>query len=211
MTVDYERAKFSVSQSFFQDNLPANLITIPSINATTGANITKITPPPPPTKKISSGAMAGVIIAAIVLCLFIAGLIFFFIRKRRSKALASENPDVSDKAEMDGTGQPAMGELYDEHGDKIPGTEMDGSGVLTTIGDTRKGVEMEGSRAGAEMEGDRPAVEMHGSSGGHEMEGSQGATEMPTPPVEIFELPAQDPKKGVSRAERERRQAAARR
>ncbi len=197
LTVDYERLNFNVSQALFQNNVPQKIITIPSVNSTNstgpGNNITKVPQTPPPSRKLSAGATAGIIIAALALCaLAIGAFTFWYLRRRKSRKSTADDTN-SDKAEMDDSGRPTVGELYDENGvPKKPGLEMEGSNPDLVLDEKpgRPRLEMQGSSGGAEMEGSRPHLEMQGSEGGVEMEGSHGAAEMSAHPNEVYELPA---------------------
>ena len=194
ITVDYERLNFSVSSALFRNNVPQQIIGIPSINSTNGTgpgnNITKIPQNPSPGRKLGAGATAGIIIAAVAVCALVLGGAFWYYRRR--KALNSKDDNASSgHVELDSTSPPPVGEL-DEHGVKKFQTELQGSDPNLTYDEKtgRPKLEMHGSQGGVEMAGSQGGVEMPGSHGGHEMPGSDGAVEMSAHPREVFELPA---------------------
>jgi len=204
LITNYEHSTFSVSQNVWVEDAQSEIIAIPVANSTNPL-ITKTTQK----SGISTGAIVGISVAVVVLLLLAAaGTVFSIIRKRHKKReeteTRKEEEDAFRKAEMDGTGKPAIGELYSEdklgEADSSSKIEMQGSQPGITAYDKNE-AEMEGSRGGVEMEGTRGGVEMEGSRLRAEIDGDyrlpvemyagpQGLYELPSPATSNNELPS---------------------
>jgi len=194
-----------VSQNLWIEDNPEHIVALRSINSTT-------TPVAGPSKKssgISIGAIVGIIVAAVLTLLLAAVATFFILRRRRKRRKEAEKKDEDEdpfrKPEMDGTGKPPIGELYNEgklgEVDSSSKVEMQGSQPGISLNDKKNMAEIEGSRGGAEMEGTTGGTEMEGQRLRAEMAGDhlapveldagpQGLTELPSPNTSNSELPS---------------------
>ncbi|KAL8716371.1 MAG: hypothetical protein Q9220_000278 [cf. Caloplaca sp. 1 TL-2023] len=192
LTVDNERARFSVSQAAFVEGAGQNLVSIISPNETTTRSETSTAP-----RQLSGGELAGVIAGAVICFSLVAGAfgIFFWKRRRRhakEEVLASEKPK---EAETDSCNSVPVGELNVEWGDgKYRPPEVEGS-----PGPRGNVAEVEGNLGGTEIEGSGAGVEMEGNGNVAEMEVGKQMQELDA--VHVHELPAGEVKGTPARSE----------
>lgn len=89
LTVDYERSNFSVHQCNFQENVPQNLVSIPSTNLSSTTNVGSSSKSSTP----SVGADVGIAIGAFAIVLLAVGT-WILLRRRRRRSLESRTQDV---------------------------------------------------------------------------------------------------------------------
>lgn len=177
ITVDYERAKFNVSQALWIQNAAPNLVGIPAAdsddgNDYSGNTVSVVTQQ---SSGLAPGATGGIVAGATVLLLLVVGAAIWYLRRRKrqangsilSRSSGSSNTDeetvVFPKAELEapfekGLVSPTIA------GSSVPNTPYSPSSGYGTYGSTKSTVdtpELPGHVPG-EMEG-KEIYEMPGS------------------------------------------------
>ncbi|KAL8998091.1 MAG: hypothetical protein Q9169_002784 [Polycauliona sp. 2 TL-2023] len=200
LTVDYERARFSIYQAAFEDEAVSNLIPIISPNGSSSTATTN----DGGSDGLSRGALAGTVAAAVTLCFLMVGalcLLFWRRRRRRRRRRRMQDDSVQEavpkpETDSDDSSRSILGgELNTEFGDgKYRPPEVEDS-----PGSRGKLAEAEGNHGGIEIEGTSGGAELHGSGGVAEMEGKEAPAELDA--GHVYELPAGDIEAKVPRTE----------
>lgn len=113
LTVDYERSKFYVSQTAFQEGATEHIITISSPNSTVN-----VVPSPPSGHSLPTAAIVGIAVGCVILGVVGVLALLFFLKKRpfakpKEDAKPSEEPPIEmtehtfgGKPELDDTAMP---------------------------------------------------------------------------------------------------------
>lgn len=127
LIVDYERSNFSVHQCIFQENVPQNLVPIPSTNKSNTTSVGSSSRP----SSLSAGADAGIAIGALALVLLAVGT-WILLRRWRRRSLESrtqdvieaQTPDIGQKVELETPDVPHELALSTPLTPEVEGTEL---------------------------------------------------------------------------------------
>ena len=98
ITVDYERAKFNLSQVSWVQNAPAKLVTIPAASAGEASDYSGNTVPSKHRSTVSAGAIGGIVAGVAVVLGIVAVVALWFLRRKRTSRRSMRGPLLGSRA-----------------------------------------------------------------------------------------------------------------